>query len=55
LRALLADCGIDCQLIAPVEAEGQHVLVARGRRRSSRTDAAPGATAKEFTAGVSHA
>jgi hypothetical protein len=36
LRALLAESGIDCLSIAPVEAEGRHVLVARGRVRSSR-------------------
>jgi len=30
LRSLLAECGIDCLSIAPVEAEGHHVLVARG-------------------------
>ena len=35
LRALLAEYGVDCQLIAPVEAEGQHVLLARGRRRAA--------------------
>ncbi|MGA1376132.1 MAG: hypothetical protein ACO32H_06120, partial [Steroidobacteraceae bacterium] len=37
LRALLAESGIDCLSIAPVEAEGRHVLVARGRVRSSRS------------------
>jgi hypothetical protein len=37
LRTLLADCGIDCLAIAPVEAEGRHVLVARGRVRASRS------------------
>ena len=35
LRALLADNGLDCLAIAPVEAEGRHVLVARGRVRSA--------------------
>jgi DNA-binding transcriptional ArsR family regulator len=42
LRALLAECGIDCQLIAPVEAEGQHVLLARGRRRAAAAPAGQG-------------
>lgn len=42
LRALLAECGIDCQSLAPVEAEGRHVLIARGRVRHSRPSA-PGA------------
>ena len=37
LRALLSECGIDCLSIAPVEAEGRHVLVARGRVRAART------------------
>ena len=37
LRSLLADCGIDCLAIAPVEAEGRHVLVARGRVRATRS------------------
>lgn len=36
LRALLAECGIDCQSMAPVEAEGRHVLIVRGRVRSAR-------------------
>ncbi|MFM7395955.1 MAG: ArsR/SmtB family transcription factor [Gammaproteobacteria bacterium] len=39
LRALLAECGIDCLSIAPVEAEGRHVLVARGRVRHARSSA----------------
>lgn len=33
LRALLRESGVDCQSIAPVEAEGRHVLLARGRVR----------------------
>ncbi|MEY3338426.1 MAG: hypothetical protein RL245_1418 [Pseudomonadota bacterium] len=37
LRAVLAESGIDCLSIAPVEAEGRHVLVARGRVRSTRS------------------
>jgi len=37
LRTLLAECGIDCLAIAPVEAEGRHVLVARGRVRATRS------------------
>ncbi|MBM4238364.1 MAG: winged helix-turn-helix transcriptional regulator [Gammaproteobacteria bacterium] len=41
LRALLAEHEIDCLTIAPVEAEGRHVLVARGRVRSARQPAAP--------------
>ena len=41
LRALLADCGIDCLAIAPVEAEGRHVLVVRGRVRPTRSPINP--------------
>ncbi|MBM4231796.1 MAG: winged helix-turn-helix transcriptional regulator [Gammaproteobacteria bacterium] len=41
LRALLAAHDIDCLTLAPVEAEGRHVLAARGRVRSTRKSAAP--------------
>jgi ArsR family transcriptional regulator len=30
LRALLGECGIDCTLLSPVEAEGRHVVLVRG-------------------------
>ena len=36
LRARLADSGFDCLSLAPVEAEGRHVLLARARPRSTR-------------------
>lgn len=36
LRAHLADCGFDCLSLAPIEAEGRHVLLARARLRAAR-------------------
>lgn len=41
LRTLLGECGIDCQMLAPVEADGRHVLLARGRARPLRSAALP--------------
>ncbi|MBM4233481.1 MAG: winged helix-turn-helix transcriptional regulator [Gammaproteobacteria bacterium] len=41
LRALLSEYDMDCLTLAPVEAEGRHVLVARGRVRGTRKSAAP--------------
>ena len=41
LRALLAEHDIDCLTLAPVESEGRHVLVARGRVRSAQSAASP--------------
>lgn len=48
LRALLAEHDIDCLSIAPVEAEGRHVLLARGRLRGART-ISPADRAKQET------
>jgi len=41
LRALLAEHDIDCLTLAPVESEGRHVLVARGRVRGAQSAASP--------------
>ncbi len=41
LRGLLAEHDIDCLTLAPVEAEGRHVLVARSRVRSAQVAAVP--------------
>jgi hypothetical protein len=35
LRALLGENGIDCTLLAPIESEGRHVVLARGLLRGS--------------------
>lgn len=40
LRALLGECGIDCTRLAPVEAEGRHVILVRGLLRGAVATAA---------------
>jgi hypothetical protein len=37
LRALLDEQGFDCLTLAPVEAEGRHLLITRSRARARRT------------------
>ena len=39
LRTLLAESGFDCQSLAPIEAEGRHVILARARVRGGRVAA----------------
>ncbi len=45
LRALLGESGIDCTLLSPVEAEGRHVVLARGLLRSGAVTALPNRSA----------